>query len=327
MGMLIEGTWKTEDQFPKDEGGHFVRKESVFRDAVEADPGARFTAQAGRYHLYVSYACPWAHRTLITRALMGLEDAIGLSVVHWHMGDRGWTFADGDGVIPDPELGATELQQIYTAADPQATTRVTVPVLWDRSERTIVNNESSEIIRFFTHAFDAVAERPELDLYPEDLRAQIDEVNDVVYPHVNNGVYKAGFAGNQTAYDRAVGELFRVLDMLEDRLGRTRWLCGERFTEADIRLFTTLLRFDTVYHTHFKCNHRRIVDYPALWGFVREIAQHPLVRPTIRMDHIARHYYGSHPSVNPRLIVPIGPDIDWDAPHDRESVSGRPILG
>jgi glutathionyl-hydroquinone reductase len=272
-----------------------------------------FAAAPGRYHLYVSLACPWAHRTLIMRALKGLEDMVSLSVVHWLMGDEGWSFEPGEGVIGDSVLGAEHLHEIYAAARPDYTGRVTVPVLWDTERATIVNNESAEIIRMFNAAFDRVG-AAHGDYYPGPLRDEIDAVNERVYDTVNNGVYKAGFATNQEAYEEAVLPLFETLDWLENRLSRHSHVAGERLTEADIRLFTTLARFDPVYYGHFKCNVRRLVDYPRLWALTREIYQMPEMRRTVNFDHIKRHYYMSHRSVNPTGIVPVGPEIDFDAP-------------
>jgi putative glutathione S-transferase len=319
MGMLVDGKWQTRNEVWGDETGRFRRTETQFRNWVTADgsPGPRgdggFAAASGRYHLYVSLACPWAHRTLIMRALKGLEDLVSLSVVHWLMGEEGWSFEPGEGVIGDPVLGAEHLHEIYAAAKPDYTGRVTVPVLWDTERATIVNNESAEIIRMFNAAFDRIGARPG-DYYPEPLRYEIDAVNHRVYDTVNNGVYKAGFATTQEAYEEAVVPLFETLDWLEERLSRHSHVAGERFTEADIRLFTTLVRFDPVYHGHFKCNVRRLVDYPRLWALTREIYQMPEVRKTVNFDHIKRHYYMSHRSVNPTGIVPVGPDIDFDAP-------------
>jgi glutathionyl-hydroquinone reductase len=281
MGMLVDGKWQTQKELWGDAStGRFRRTETQFRNWVTADgsPGPSgeggFEAAPGRYHLYVSNACPWAHRTLIMRALKGLEDMISLSVVHWFMGEDGWTFEPGEGVIGDPLFGAQFLHEIYSAAKPDYTGRVTVPVLWDTERGTIVNNESAEIIRMFNSAFDGVGAAPG-DYYPEDLRDEIEAVNARVYDTVNNGVYKSGFATTQEAYEEAVGPLFDTLDWLEDRLSRQRYVAGDRFTEADIRLFTTLVRFDPVYHGHFKCNVRRIVDYPNLWALTREIYQMP----------------------------------------------------
>jgi len=308
--------------------GSFDRKPTDFHDTISTEPGARFAPEAGRYHLYVSYACPWAHRTLITRALKGLEDVIGVSVVNWYLDfERGWSFDDGEGVVPDPHEGAADLRELYRIAAPDFEGRVTVPTLWDSKERTIVNNESSEIIRMLDGAFQDLAARPELVLSPEDRLAEIDEVNGPIYDRVNNGVYKSGFARSQAAYDHAVGALFDHLEVLEDRLSRQRWLVGDRFTEADVRLFTTLVRFDPVYHTHFKCSRKRLADLPNLWAYTREIAQVPAIRATIDLEHIRKHYYVSHDAINPRRIVAALPaDYDLDAPHDRSRLGGQPIL-
>jgi glutathionyl-hydroquinone reductase len=323
MGRLVQGAWQNEWYDTSRTGGRFERQSAHFRNWVTPDgsPGPTgkggFKAEPGRYHLYVSYACPWAHRTLIMRALKGLEEAIGISVVHWFMGENGWSFEEGDGVMPDPIFNARYLHEVYTAAEPEYTGRVTVPVLWDRQTRTIVNNESAEIIRMLNASFDAFATE-RADFHPVDLHARIDEINSRIYRTVNNGVYRAGFATKQEAYDEAVSALFDTLDWLEGWLSSRRWLMGGRFTEADIRLFTTLIRFDLVYYGHFKCNVRRLVDYPNLWGFTREICQLPEIAPTIRVDHIKGHYYMSHPTLNPSRIVPAGPDIDFTTPHGRD---------
>ncbi len=317
MGRLVDGVWKDEWYDTESTGGRFVRKESAFRDAVRADGSTRFAPEAGRYHLYVSLACPWAHRTLIYRKLKGLEDAISLSVVDPYMGANGWEFGGSEGCIPDPIHDAKALHEIYTRADAHYTGRVTVPVLWDREHETIVNNESSEIIRMFNSEFDAIAGNPGLDLYPEALRAAIDETNALVYPNVNNGVYRCGFATGQEAYEEAFGQLFATLDELEERLGRQRYLVGDRITEADWRLFTTLVRFDAVYVGHFKCNRNRIADMPNLSGYLRELYQVPGVAETVNMTHIKRHYYESHETINPTGVVPLGPQLDLDAPHGR----------
>jgi len=321
MGQLVEGAWSGRHE-PPSKDGRFVRTKTQFRNWVTADGSAGptgaggFAAEPGRYHLYVSLACPWAHRTLIMRTLKGLEEAIGVSVVHWHLGDQGWTFEDGQGATGDRLHGLDYLHQLYTRATPDYTGRVSVPVLWDQERQTIVNNESAEIIRMLNEAFDRVgASGP--NYYPEPLRGAVDEVNDRVYEHVNNGVYKAGFARSQAAYDEAVGALFDTLDALDVRLSRQRHLAGERITEADLRLFTTLVRFDPVYVGHFKCNLRRLVDYPNLWPYARELHQQPGVARTVDLFHIKQHYYGSHESVNPTGIVPIGPEIDWSLPHGR----------
>ena len=324
MGLLVDGVWHDTWYDTKSSGGRFERSAAQFRNWVTADGAAGpsgkggFKAEPGRYHLYVSLACPWAHRTLIFRALKKLEPHISLSVVHWHMAENGWTFAAGDGVVPDPIVGAKFMHQVYTAADPQYSGRVTVPVLWDKQRKTIVSNESPEIIRMFNSAFDALpGVDASLDFYPKDLRAEIDAVNARVYATVNNGVYRSGFATTQEAYEEAVRELFASLDWLEERLARQRYVAGNRITEADWRLFTTLLRFDPVYHGHFKCNLHRLVDYPNLWSYTRELYQVPGVTQTVRFDHIKRHYWGSHRNINPTGIVPIGPAIDYSVPHDR----------
>jgi putative glutathione S-transferase len=322
MGLLIDGTWHDQWYDTAESKGRFVRSDAQFRSWVTPDgsPGPTgtggFAAELGRYHLYVSYACPWAHRTLIMRALKGLETVISVSVVHWLMGEQGWTFEPAEGVVADPILGASHLHRIYAAASPRYTGRVTVPVLWDRVTSTIVNNESSDILRMFNAAFDGVGARPG-DYRPPTLRDEIDAVNARVYDTLNNGVYKAGFATTQAAYEEAVVPLFETLDWLEATLARQRYVAGSLFTEADIRLFTTLVRFDAVYVGHFKCNLRRLVDYPNLWAYAREIFQMPAVTPTVDMGHIKRHYYMSHPTVNPTRIVPLGPLIDFMAPHDR----------
>lgn len=314
MGLMIDGVWTREQRDRASPQGEFVRPETRFRDTIA--PGGRFTPAAGRYHLYVSLACPWAHRTLIFRALKGLTPLIGLSVVHWLMGEDGWTFAPGDGVVADPVMDAQFLHQLYARADPQFTGRVTVPVLWDCATGSIVNNESAEIIRIFNAVFDAVGAAPG-DYYPQALRTEIDAVNARVYATLNNGVYRAGFARSQAAYEDAVQPLFATLDWLEMRLARQPFLCGERLTEADWRLFTTLIRFDAVYYGHFKCNLRRIVDYPALWDYLRSLYQAPGVAGTVDFGHIRRHYYMSHPWVNPSGIVPLGPLLDLSAPGSR----------
>ena len=322
MGLLVEGVWRDQWYETASTGGRFVRKASQFRNWVTPDgsPGPSgqggFKAEPGRYHLYVSYACPWAHRTLIFRVLKGLEEMISLSVVHWYMAEQGWTFASGPGIIADPIFDAKYLHEVYTHADASYTGRVTVPILWDKLAKTIVNNESSEIIRMFNSAFDAVGAKPG-DYYPEALRDQIDAVNDRIYDTVNNGVYKCGFATTQAAYEEALNPLFDSLDWLEQRLSTQRYLMGDHITEADWRLFTTLVRFDPVYVGHFKCNLRRIVDYPNLWGYVRDLYQTPGVADTVDFLHIKSHYYQSHGTINPTGIVPMGPEIDFMEPHDR----------
>ncbi len=323
MGLLVDGVWQDRWYETAASGGRFIRSESQFRNWITADgspgPSGRggFKAEPGRYHLYVSLACPWAHRTLIFRALKGLESFISVSVVNWLMGPEGWTFEDGPGVVPDTVNGAKRLYQVYTKAEPGYSGRVTVPVLWDKRGGTIANNESSEIIRMLNSAFDGVGAKPG-DYYPEDLRTEIDSLNALIYDRVNNGVYKAGFATTQAAYEEAVMPLFATLEELEARLARQRYLCGARITEADWRLFTTLIRFDAVYVGHFKCNIRRIADYPALWGYTRELYQWPGVRETVNFQHIKGHYYQSHKSINPTGIVPVGPALDYEAPHGRD---------
>src|SRR5262245_26462898 len=327
MGVLIDGVWQTQEPEadkadPARASGRFERAQTAFRNWVTIDgrPGPSgsdgFSAAAGRYHLYVSLACPWAHRTLIMRALKGLEQIVPVSITHWLMAEQGWTFAPAEGVIPDPLFNSRYLHEIYTRADAHYTGRVSVPVLWDQHTQTIVNNESSEIIRMFNSAFDAVGAQPG-DYYPKESREEIDALNARIYNTVNNGVYKAGFATTQAAYEEALAPLFESLDWLEERLTSRRYLCGDRVTEADWRLFTTLLRFDPVYVGHFKCNIRRLVDYPALFAYTRDLYQWPGVRETVSLTHIKRHYYMSHTTINPSRIVPVGPAIDYDAPPGR----------
>jgi len=322
MGRLVDGVWQDVWYDTKSTGGKFERAASQFRDWVTPDgrpaPGRErgFKAEPGRYHLYVSWACPWAHRTLIFRALKKLEGAISVSVVHHFMGENGWTFLAEDGATGDTLYGLDYLHQLYTRADPSYSGRVTVPVLWDTKDATIVNNESSEIIRMLNTAFDAWGNAT-LDLYPQALQAEIDALNARIYPAVNNGVYRAGFATTQGAYEDAFQDLFATLDELEERLSRQRYLTGDAFTEADWRLFTTLVRFDAVYYSHFKCNLRRIADYPNLSNYLRDLYQVPGVAGTVNMLHIKAHYYGSHRTINPTGIVPLGPALDYDAPHDR----------
>jgi putative glutathione S-transferase len=318
MGLLINGEWHDRWYDTKKTGGRFQREDSIFRNQVTADGSSGFRAEPGRYHLYVSLACPWASRTLIFRKLKRLEDVISLSVVHWHMGEHGWEFREGPGCTRDHVHGARFLHEVYTKAKSDYTGRVTVPVLWDKKENTIVNNESAEIIRMLNCEFDDWGD-DSLDLYPEALRGEIDAVNNTVYHNVNNGVYKAGFATSQEAYEEAFDTLFATLDDLEARLSRRRYLAGDRITEADWRLFTTLVRFDPVYHGHFKCNKRRLIDYSNLWDYTRELYQVPGVAETVNFQHIKSHYYGSHRSINPTGIVPKGPDIAFTAPHRRES--------
>lgn len=325
MGLLIDGQWTDQWYDTKSTGGRFVRTEAQFRNWITPDgsPGPTgdggFQAEPGRYHLYVSLACPWAHRTLIFRAIKQLDSMITVSVVNPLMARHGWTFDPEEGVVPDHVNHASYLHQVYTLAQPGYTGRVTVPVLWDKQRRTIVNNESSEIIRMLNSAFDDVGAAAG-DYYPPDLRTQIDEINAQVYPDINNGVYRAGFATTQEAYNDAVADLFKALERIERRLLKQRYLTGARLTEADWRLFTTLLRFDPVYYGHFKCNIKRLVDLPALWGFTRELYQFPKVASTVDMRHIQAHYYRSHTQINPTGIVPAGPLLDLDAPHQRDLV-------
>ena len=310
MGEMTDGAWRSDEDLAHADDGHFQRPPTRFRGTIEA--GGPHPPAAGRYHLYVSLACPWAHRALIVRRLKGLEEIVGLSVTHWLMREEGWTFAEGPGVVPDPG-GARLLHEVYRRADPRYTGRVTVPVLWDLDAGTIVNNESSEVIRIFNAGFDAVGARPG-DFYPEALRPEIDAVNARIYDTLNDGVYRAGFATTQAAYEAAVAPLFDTMDWLEERLSRQSYLCGGQATEADWRLFTTLVRFDAVYHGHFKCNDRRLVDYPALWDYARHLYRWPGVAETVDFLHIKGHYYGSHRGINPTGIVPRGPVMDWDAP-------------
>lgn len=325
MGLLVNGRWHDRWYDTESTGGRFVRETAGFRDWITADGSSGFPAEAGRYHLYVSLACPWAHRTLLFRKLKGLEDAIGVSVVDPYMGEQGWRFSQAPGCVPDTVNGAEYLHQIYTLAVPDYTGRVTTPTLWDREKRTIVNNESADIIRMFNSEFDRIAHHSQRDFYPPDLRHAIDRVNEGVYHDVNNGVYKAGFATAQTAYEEAFRVLFARLDALDEHLARSRYLLGERLTEADWRLFTTLVRFDAVYYGHFKCNLRRITDYPNLSGYLRELYQTPGVVDTVNVDHIKQHYYRSHRTINPTGIVPLGPALDLDCVPGRDHLPGRPL--
>lgn len=323
MGLLVDGQWVDQWYDTKKTDGAFKRAESTFRNWVTADgsPGLTgeggFAAEAGRYHLYVSYACPWAHRSLIFRQLKGLEGLISYDAVHPDMLSDGWTFAtDGDGATGDSLFGAAFAREIYQRAEPTMTGRVTVPILWDKKQGKIVSNESSEIIRMLNSAFDGITGNT-LDFWPEELREEIEPVNARIYDTFNNGVYKSGFATTQTAYEAAVYPLFETMDWLDEPLTAHRYLMGERITEADWRLFTTLVRFDAVYHLHFKCNRKRLIDYPALWAYARELYQWPGVAETVNMAHIVRHYHYSHETINPHRIVPINPVIDWTEPHGR----------
>ncbi|MFQ5701695.1 MAG: glutathione S-transferase family protein [Acidobacteriota bacterium] len=311
-------TRSTGAEFPRETGGHgeFVRQESAFRNNVTADGSSRFKAEPGRYHLYVSLACPWAHRTIIFRKLKSLEQVVSLSLVDPLRDERGWAFGED---YPDPINGFRYLSEAYLATDPGFDGRVTVPVLWDRKEGIIVNNESSEIIRMLYAEFDAWGDTS-VDLFPASLRTAIEEINRIVYDNVNNGVYRAGFATTQQAYEEAFERLFDTLDFLEKRLARQRYLVGNRMTEADWRLFTALVRFDAVYYSHFKCNKWRLIDYPGLWAYTRDLYQHPGIAETVNMDHIKRHYFMTHRTINPTGVVPRGPVLDFDEPHGRESL-------
>jgi len=326
MGLLISGKWSDDWYDTKSNGGKFIRSKSQFRNWVTADGAAGetgkpgFKAEAGRYHLYVSYACPWAHRTLIMRSLKGLEQLIDVSVVGMTMKTGGWTFNTADGSSGDPLLGANYAHQIYTAADPDYSGRVTVPILWDKKTSTIVSNESSDIIRMFNTAFNGLGVT-EGNYYPDEKRPEIDALNARIYETVNNGVYRAGFATSQAAYEEALSPLFESLDWLENILAKKRYLTGSQITEADIRLFTTLVRFDPVYVGHFKCNIRQIKDYEHLWAYVRDIYQLPGVKETVYMDHIKTHYYASHTMINPTGVIPSGPSLDLESPHGRERLT------
>jgi putative glutathione S-transferase len=318
MGLLLDGVWHDVWYDNKSTGGEFVRQASQFRNYITADgaPGPSgkggFKAESGRYHLYVSYACPWAHRTLIFRKLKGLEEHISVSVVHYLMLEKGWVFEEEEhGATPDHLFGASALSEIYTRADPRYSGRVTVPVLWDRETNTIVSNESAEIIRMFNSAFDGITGNTR-DFYPEHLRAEIDALNTYVYDNINNGVYKCGFATKQEAYEKNFDALFTALDRIESRLDGQHYLFGEQLTEADWRLFTTLVRFDPVYVGHFKCNRQRIADYPNLSRHLRDLYNQPGVKDTVNFHHIKHHYYGSHRTINPTGIVPVGPVLDLD---------------
>lgn len=323
MGLLNNGIWQDKWYDTDSTGGRFERHESQFRNWITPDGSAGpdgkagFKAEAGRYHLYVAYACPWAHRALVFRKLKGLENMIDVSYTHWFMGENGWTFKDDpDGIVGDKLFGSNFMYEIYLKADPHYTGRVTVPTLWDKQQNTIVSNESADIIRMFNSAFDGVG-AAEGDYYPDDKKAEIDDINERVYHTVNNGVYKAGFATAQDAYEEAVFPLFESLDWLDEKLGKSRFLTGDTPTEADWRLWTTLYRFDLVYHGHFKCNIRRLVDYPNLWPYARDLYQWPGIAETVNPMHAQRHYYESHDMVNPTRVVPAGPDINWEKPHGR----------
>ncbi|WP_108444920.1 glutathione S-transferase family protein [Halomonas denitrificans] len=330
MGLLIDGQWHDQWYDTKKHGGEFVRESAKLRDWITPDgsPGPQhqpgLPAEAGRYHLYVSLACPWAHRVLIMRRLKGLEGLIGVSHTSPLMLDQGWSYLRDEGSSGDEVNGVDYHRELYTLTDPHYTGRVTVPALWDKQQGRIVNNESADLVRMLNDAFDGLT-GDRLDLYPTDLRETIDAVNDDVYEHVNNGVYKSGFATEQDVYEKHVLALFAALDRLEARLAEQRYLAGEWLTEADIRLFTTLVRFDAVYHGHFKCNLRRIEDYPNLANYLRELYQWPGIAETVNFDHIKRHYYYSHDTINPTRIVPAGPCLDLERPHDRERLPGQGI--
>lgn len=315
MGLLVDGIWRDSPRKPGAKG-EFQRTDAPLRHWIKADGSTPYAPESGRYHLYVSYACPWAHRTLMFRKLKGLEDHISVSVVSPLMMENGWEFTEWPSATRDEVNGANYMHQIYTANNKTFSGRCSVPVLWDKTSSSIVSNESSEIIRMLNSEFDGLTGNND-DYYPEALRPEIDEVNDRVYNTLNNGVYRSGFAQSQEAYEEAVTALFDTMDWLEERLSTRRYLCGDRITEADWRLFPTLIRFDHVYHGHFKCNIRRLIDYPNLFGHTRELYQWPGIAETVNMDHIRWHYYYSHPWVNPTRVVPKGPDIDFNAPHGR----------
>ncbi|PSQ38039.1 glutathione-dependent reductase [Halobacteriales archaeon SW_12_71_31] len=321
--MLVDGEWRTDVREMTDDDGSFQRTTTSFRDAVRDDPDARFRPETGRYHLYVARACPWAHGAALVRRLTGLEDVITMDVVEPVRENDGWEFSpEKEGCTADSILGADYLREVYVAADADYTGRVTVPVLWDRETETIVNNESIEIMRALSTAFGELGNG--VDLYPEGLREEIDEVVDAVYDPINNGVYRAGFADSQRAHETAVEELFDALDRWNDHLADRRYLVGDRLTLADLRLFATLVRFDEVYHTHFKCNRARVVDYEHLWGFTRDLYRTPGVAETVDVPQIKEHYYRSHTSLNPERLVPVGPDPAFDADHDRDRLPGSP---
>lgn len=322
MGLLVEGKWVDQWYDTKSSNGKFVRQDASFRNWITADGSAGptgsagYRAESGRYHLYVSMACPWAHRTLIFRELKSLTDHISVDIVHPDMLGDGWTFAHRGAAQGDSLFGSEFAHQIYTRAQPDVTTRVTVPILWDKQTNTIVSNESSEIIRMFNSAFNEITGN-DLDFWPKESREAIEQVNERIYSDINNGVYKSGFATTQAAYDDAVTTLFNALDWVEERLETHRYLIGDQLTEADWRLFTTLVRFDSVYVLHFKCNKKRLIDYPNLWAYARELFQYSGVEQTTDFDHIVRHYHFSHETINPNRIIPINPDINWWEPHHR----------
>ena len=319
MGLLVDGKWQDKWYDTSKNGGKFERQASKFRDKVSNEDGSTFPAESGRYHLYVSLACPWAHRALIFRKLKGLEEHIDVSVVHPEMLDQGWEFKGYPGSTGDKLYNFDYAHQIYTKAKPEITTRVTVPILWDKRTETIVNNESAEIIRIFNSGFNSLTNNED-DYYPNAQREEIDAINNMVYHDINNGVYKAGFATTQEAYEEAVTALFCALDRVEERLSKQRYLVGSKITEADWRLFTTLIRFDAVYHGHFKCNKKQIADYPNIYGYMKELYQVPGVAETVNFDHIKRHYYYSHTMINPTQVIPVGPEQDLMSPHGRDKM-------
>ncbi|WP_265107991.1 glutathione S-transferase family protein [Halosolutus halophilus] len=324
MNMLVDGEWRTDANESTTDEGSFERQQTTFRDWIRDDPDAEFQPEAGRYHLYVSAACPWAHRTLITRALKGLEDAVSVSVVDPYRDQDGWQFTpEKEGCTRDHVHDADFLRELYVRADPDVTCRVTVPVLWDEERDTIVNNESREIMRMLDTAFDGIGEN-EVDLYPEGYREAVDRILDEIYEPINNGVYRAGFATEQEPYDEAIDDLFSALDHWDDVLADQRYLAGDRLTEADIAMFTTLVRFDEVYHTHFMCNVQYVREYDNLWPYLRDLYGTPGIGETVNMDHIKEHYYTTHPGVNPHRIVARGPELAFDEPHDRDDLPGSP---
>ena len=323
MGQLVDGVWHDVWYDTGKSGGAFERSTSSFRNWITADgsPGPSgtggFKAESGRYHLYVSYACPWAHRTMIFRQIKELADHISFDVVHPDMLSDGWTFATDDaGATGDRQFGLPFVRDIYLRADPNISGRVTVPILWDKQKNTIVSNESSEIIRMFNSAFNGLTDN-DLDFYPPALQADIEPINGRIYDTFNNGVYRCGFSTTQAAYNAAVVPLFETLNWLEDHLASNRYLMGHQLTEADWRLFPTLARFDSVYHLHFKCNQKRIIDYPNLWAYTRELYQYDGISDTVNMQHTIRHYHYSHDTINPNRIIPINPILDWHLPHGR----------
>ncbi len=322
MGLLVNGQWQDKWYDTKKSGGNFIREDAQYRHWITADGSAGpsgesgFIAEAGRYHLYVSLACPWAHRTLIFRQLKGLTDLVSVSVVHPNMLESGWSFEPDKFATGDSLYHHNFLYEIYTRDNPGYSGRVTVPVLWDKQQERIVNNESSEIIRMFNTTFNHLTNNHD-DFYPDELRESIDEINEFVYSNINNGVYRAGFATTQKAYETAFSNLFNALDVIDKRLDQQRYLVGDVITEADWRLFTTLVRFDAVYVGHFKCNLKRIADYKNLSGYVRELYQYPRVKETVNLHHIKQHYYFSHDTINPTRVVPVGPELELDKPHYR----------